>query len=467
MASGMSFMDALRVAAKTKEAPTEWFPTRGSWPSDQPEPIATPSPCLKKRKMCEQEPARLKPRTLAAMSKTTTSTSNAKLLVLPNLCARPARPEPQLSRALTAAPLSSMRQEYVDAPPLTRACTTVSHADRSDSRNVSVSSLPSSSECATVNDLHLPRQRGNFIVGNTQRGNFTSGFNFHDAASEWMTAVASSLRGQSMVPEQNQPPFQLRSGSDKSSSAKLTQELNFHLQQHLHGQMQENKPTLLEILQWESELSSPCNKKVRPSTAAAKPFQNDVFVPEVKQSQVVLPSQASVDADKLFIDELLVEFGAAESSEYDQEAIPAQPEPHVQEALATQQLEQQVLEMPAGEQPASEHSQMHASHETCHDRKRRPPPPMVDVANVAAMAPSMFADFMSTPAIPSCTPGWGSNGWDSAFPGVPPTPSGVPPTPSAVPPTPAAGGFASLWSEAWTDSFNVDMSNLAGNTSLW
>ncbi|GJP75583.1 hypothetical protein CLOP_g6013 [Closterium sp. NIES-67] len=155
-------------------------------------------------------------------------------------------------------------------------------------------------------------------------------------------------------------------------------------------------------------------------------------------------------------------------------------------------------------------------------RKRPPPPPpLVDVANVASAAfaemcsseggfppesqetaaeppaaggpaltptagASAAASIAATAELPCPTPtGWGTSQWGRLFPPEPPTPSAMG---SAAAFMACAGGgnaggsgtggasagnvgngggFASLWSEAWTEGFNVDLSGLTDNPALW
>eukprot|EP00475_Leptophrys_vorax_P030258 TRINITY_DN4520_c0_g1_i1.p1 TRINITY_DN4520_c0_g1~~TRINITY_DN4520_c0_g1_i1.p1 ORF type:complete len:437 (+),score=45.78 TRINITY_DN4520_c0_g1_i1:192-1502(+) len=436
MASGMSFMDALRVAAKTKEAPNGWFPSR-AWPVERAESAPAPATSTKKRKMCEIEPPRLKPRTIPAVSTGPTSSSNTKLLVLPTIYSKPARSEaPELSRALTVDRSASPLKERSDAGPLVRACTSVSHAELSEAPNFSFSSLrPAASDCATVSE-----HQQSFPHKSSKNGSAVSSFNFQEAASDWVNAVASSLRGHCPAPPRAMKPVP---GSYTASELKKAQDGKLYQPIQFQGPKHEKKPSLSEILQWESEIASCWNKKMQ---SPAKTTPLSVVIPE-SFSGPATAATATAESDKLLIDELLMEFGVAEVAKE-----PEQPS-HEYEAPAQAEQAPQIEAHEATDAvPCQDQSQLEAMPFV--------PPPLVDVANVAAAAPSMFADFLATPAIPPCvTPGWGASAWE---PAVPPTPSAVPPTPSAP-----ASGFASLWSEALTDSFNVDLSNLGANGSLW
>ncbi|CAI5481274.1 unnamed protein product [Closterium sp. Yama58-4] len=375
----MSFMDALRVAAKTKEAPSEWFGSNG-WPAECQEPIAIPN--LKKRKQCESEPPRLKPRTLPVSSGApTTSTSSTKLLVLPDLATlmprSEHRSEPPLVRSNTSVPA----RQPLDAPRLVRACTTTNRGMRRDSQNdtlptqnPSLSSRPAhSSGCVTASQHPPPPSR--FAP------NGAVNFDFHDAATDWVKAVASSLRGEYVVPPpapgRNQLTESVPEKPAQGERSKMAQQLDFRIQmQQQDDAKHEKKLSLSEILQWEAEMVSSVCPKARPAPPTVKipvfSFSDPLEVKPAVTNQTADVEAEKLD-DKLFIDELLMEFD------------------------------------------------------------------------------------MYSMATPAAVPG--SNAWE---PAVPPTPSGIPPTPSAP-----AGGFASLWSEAWTDGFNVDLSSLAGNPALW
>ncbi|CAI7844741.1 unnamed protein product [Closterium sp. NIES-53] len=384
------------------------------------------------------------------------------------------RSEPALVRCNTS---SAPSRQPLDAPRLVRACTTTNRGMCRDSQNDSLptpqnptlSSRPAhSSGCVTASQHPPPPSR--FAPSGSVN------FDFHDAASDWVRAVASSLRGEYVVAE---PPAPGRNQSTESvpekpvqgERSKMAQQLDFRIQlQQQEDAKHEKKLSLSEILQWEAEMVSSVCPKARPAPPTVK-IPVFGFSDPLEVKPAVPAPGADVEAerldDKLFIDELLMEFGVEEEEaaqpQQEQEQQQQMPQVQAAERQSLQQQEQQYQEQHEQQQQHEQPQQHDQPQQAPAIQKRPAAPPLVDIANVAATAPSMFADMysMATPAAaPFPTPtGWGSNAWD---PAVPPTPSGIPPTPSAP-----AGGFASLWSEAWTDGFNVDLSSLAGNPALW